>query len=211
MKRGEFHFADRRKTVPLAVCLALIGLVTLGPAIGQEARSKVSEAPLTAEQLAVYRSILQGWVGDSKGAVYLAAQTIPLDVDEFSKEGCGKGLDLLPLGPIELHRLRKEDLGQLGSDQIQLVDPARQEREVAKNDPGKSIRNGTSVDEALSNGIAHGLFTVSEIRFDKDHKHAIVSFGFRCGSLCGSGGTVVLEKNKEGEWHRKSSCSTWMS
>jgi hypothetical protein len=58
--------------------------------------------------------------------------------------------------------------------------------------------------------LSHGLATLSEIRFDKQHKHAIVSYGFYCGSLCGNGGAVVLEK-VDGAWRRKSQCGDWIS
>jgi hypothetical protein len=60
------------------------------------------------------------------------------------------------------------------------------------------------------NGFAHGLVTVSEIRFDKKHRHAIVSFSFYCGSLSGNGGAVLLEKI-DGAWQRKSQCGGWIS
>ena len=62
----------------------------------------------------------------------------------------------------------------------------------------------------MRNGFAHGLVTLSEINFDKEHKHAIVSFSFFCGSLCGNGGTAVLEK-VDGAWQRKSNCHNWIS
>ena len=106
------------------------------------------------------------------------------------------------LSPTLVHRFRPQDLSQLGSAKINLVDPERQAKEVAENDPEKTIGKGRSIEDAVRNGFAHGLVTLSEIRFDKDHKHAIVSYGFYCGSLCGNGGAMVLEK-VNGSWQRK--------
>jgi hypothetical protein len=123
---------------------------------------------------------------------------------------CDKGLDLEPVVPTVVHRFRAADLQQLGSDTIVLVDSEWQTKEVAENDPGKTIGEGRSIEDAVRNGFAHGLVTLSEIRFDKTHKHAIVSYGFYCGSLCGNGGTVILE-NADGTWRRKSVCGAWIS
>ncbi len=122
-----------------------------------------------------------------------------------------KDLDLEPATPTVVHRFRQQDLAQLGASRtFTLVDPDRQKQEVRYNDPEKTIGNGRTIEDAVRNGFAHGLATLSEIRFDKGHKHAIVSYGFFCGSLCGNGGTVVLEKI-DGVWQRKSRCRDWIS
>lgn len=82
---------------------------------------------------------------------------------------------------------------------------------MKQNDPGTAIRQGESVDEAVKNGFAHGLFTFSEIRFNKDHTIAVVSFSFVCGGLCGNGNTFVMAKRKTGEWKRVHTCGGWVS
>jgi hypothetical protein len=196
------------------VCLVLPVLSTVRTASGQQAeetKPKVSQIPLTAEQLAVYRTVLQGWMNDGPSAINLAVETVPLPTSGvFDASACSKGLDLEPVLPADVHRFRAEDLPQVGSGKINLVDPERQRKEVAENDPGKAIREGRSVDEAVRNGFAHGLVTLSEIRFDKEHKRAIVSYSFVCGSLCGNGGAAVMEKI-DGGWRLKSSCSDWIS
>ena len=191
-------------------CGALALQLTLSLVVGQETKEskpKVSDQPLAAEQLAIYRAILAGWVDDGKEPVHLAIQTVPLDEDIGD---CAKGIALEPGDPKTVHRFRKEDLAQLGSAKIGLVDPEAQEKEVSDNDPGKAIRNGSSIDEAVRNGFNHGLVTLSEIRFEKNHESATVWYGFHCGSLCGNGGTAVI-KRKDGVWKRISLCSMWMS
>lgn len=198
----------------IAVRLAALVLTGASLAGGQEARDakpKVSEKPLTAEQLSIYRAVLGNWMEDELSTVNLAIQTEPLQsTGPFGDEECAKGLDLEPVPLAIVHRFRAQDLPQLGSDKIHLVDPALQRKDVAENDPEKTMRNGKSVEDAVSNGFAHGLVTLSEIHFDKQHKLAIVSYGFFCGSLCGNGGTVVLEKT-DGGWKRKSRCHDWIS
>lgn len=168
----------------------------------------VSDKALTAEQLAIYREVLKGWMDDGKSPLHLSIQTVPIDRDELA---CMKGLSLEKRNLRLVHRFRPDDLPKLGSGRMSLVDPEQQQKEIEKNDPGTAIRNGQSVDEAVSNGFAHGLVTLGEIQFDEKHQRAVVWFGFRCGGLCGNGGTVVLEK-KNGIWHKKTRpCSIWMS
>jgi len=197
------------------VVLAVLVLAGAGFAAGQddqEPKPKVSNKPLTAEQLGVYRAVLGRWMAEEMPAINLAIQTTPLEkTGAFGDEDCEKGLDLEPASPTLVHRFRQQDLAQLGPTRtFTLVDKDRQEQEVRNNDPEKTIGGGRTIDDAVRNGFAHGVATLSEIRFDKGHKHAIVSYGFICGSLCGNGGTVVLEK-VDGEWRRKSNCHDWIS
>ena len=214
MDRVNTGFAFRVKLAAIGACFAGLLVVFAGSAAAQEAaetKPKVSDQQLTAEQLAVYREVLHGWIENEVSTINLSIQTVPFPVGgAFDAGDCGKDLELEPLVPGVIHRFRSQDLPQLGSDKIALVDPERQQREVADNDPGKTIGEGRSIEDAVNNGFAHGLVTVSEIRFDKVHKHAIVSFSFFCGSLCGNGGTIILEK-VGGGWKRKSRCSQWVS
>ena len=99
---------------------------------------------------------------------------------------------------------------KLAPSKVRLVDPDAQRKEVAENDPGKKIREGSSIKDAVAHGFAHGLVTLGEIRFDKDHAYAVVWYGFTCGALCGNGATVILEK-KNGKWGVRDHCSNWVS
>jgi hypothetical protein len=193
----------------LAACVTFFLSIALYAvtAHAQSDKPKVSEQPLTAEQLAIYREILKDWMNDGKHPVHLAIFTTPLENDA---ENCDKKIVLEKVDPNLIHRFRTEDLPSLGLKNIGLVDPDAQNKEVRENDPGKAISQGKSVDEAVKNGFAHGLVTLSEIRFDPKHEHAIVWYGFRCGGLCGNGGTVILDK-KDGKWFQRRPCSIWMS
>lgn len=204
------RFAANRKIVFFALS-AIVAAALAAAQEASEARPKVSEKPLTAEQLSIYRSVLGNWMEGELSTVNLSIQTVLLDSSGPFDEGeCAKGLDLEPEQPAVVHRFRVQDLPRLGSRNIVLVDPDRQRKEVADNDPERTIHDGKSIEDAVNNGFAHGLVTLSEIRFSKDHKLAIVSYGFFCGSLCGNGGTVVLEKTDTG-WRRKTRCSDWVS
>jgi len=206
--RGMGGFALKQRLAFRAASIAVVLLATVAIAPSQQA--KASEQPLTAEQLAVYRATLSRWMEQELSTINLSFQTVLLQTSGASSdEECATGLNLEPASEV-VHRFRTQDLQQLGSDKIRLVDPDLQRQEVAENDPERSIGKGKTVEEAVSNGFAHGLVTLSEIRFDKEHKLAIVSYSFFCGSLCGNGGTVVMEKTDAG-WRRKSRCHSWIS
>lgn len=172
---------------------------------------RMSDQPLSVDQLAVYKAILATWMYDGKQPLNLATQTdlFPMD-GAFDSHDCLKGLDLEPAQEGVVHRFRPEDVASLKPANVRLVDREAQEKEVDNYDPGKAIRQGKSIDSALRNGFAHGVAWFSEIRFDKSHAHAGVFYGFRCGSLCGNGGTAILEK-ENGVWKLKSQCSSWES
>jgi hypothetical protein len=172
---------------------------------------KIADQSLRTDQLAVYRALLLSWFQESKDAVNLNSLTSRIDAtDPSSDQQCSKGLAMEEVRLGEVHRIQMQDLAQLGPFQFHLVDPKAGKTEVSDNDPGRAIQNGKSVDEAVKDGFAHGLLTLGEIRFDKAHTHALASFSFVCGSLCGNGITILLEK-KDGTWKRKSECENWVS
>jgi hypothetical protein len=214
MNRKDAELAAGRKYAAVGSCFLALMLFSAGLSATQESaetKPKVSDQPLTAEQLAVYRTVLHGWMENEVSAINLSIQTSLFPIGgAFDARDCGKEFDLEPVVPGVVHRFRPADLPQLGSDKIGLVDPERGRKDVADNDPGKTIGEGRSIEDAVRNGFAHGLVTVSEIRFDKAHTHAIVSYGFFCGGLCGNGGTVILEK-VDGAWQRKGQCGGWIS
>jgi hypothetical protein len=191
--------------------LCVLAIVCGAQAVAQADKKqspKVSDAPLTRDELAIYHAVLDGWISDTKKPIFLSNQTVPLDVEH---EGCGKNAPTVEKAdPAMVHRFRNEDIAKLGRAKLTLVDPEAQKRQVAENDPGKAIREGKPVDDAVKGGLAHGLVSLSEVRFDEKHVRAIVWYGFVCGSLCGDGATVVMEK-QDSVWTRKGFCSIWMS
>lgn len=196
-----------------AVLAGTMGLRMAGWAQENEVKPTVSTQPLTVEQLSVYRYALKSWYGKDKIKVNLAAVTDPFNGGGVGddKECIGKlDFEPLPKSP-EVHRIRREDLAQLGDGQFQLIEPDLGAKEVRENDPGEAIRQGKPVDAAVDNGFAHGLFSFSEIHFNAKHTIAVVSFSFVCGGLCGHGTTLVMEKQKDGSWKPLRTCGDWIS
>jgi hypothetical protein len=197
--------------------LRALVVITLGFAAGSLVKSQqavtpaLSKAPLTADQVAVYRTFLQSYNNGSDATLNLANKTEPLNLPDMGKDPeCLKGIKLenVQEAASTVHML---DVSLAVKGRVVLVDPKRQSNRIKSNDPGKTMREGKSADDAVANAFASGLLTVSEIAFDKDHHWAVLNFSFKCGMLCGHGATLVLEKTGE-EWKlTKRRCIEWIS
>jgi hypothetical protein len=71
--------------------------------------------------------------------------------------------------------------------------------------PSNTIRKGKPVKDAVAAAFTTGLFSMSEIAFDKEHRFAAVRYSFFGGSLCDHGSTLVFENVNE-EWRKVRSC-----
>jgi len=203
--------AIRGTAVPFATVLVLICLRSVVAGQSAEAPPNIASRPFSAEQLTVYRTALVSWYRSEKAKVNLGLLTEPIATsDDSLDKACLKGLSLEAAPAGQVHRIRPEDLIQLGPFAFHLVDPKVGSQEVSENDPGHSIQKGKPVDEAVENGFAHGLLTLGEIQFDKGHNNAVVSFSFQCGRLCGNG-TKMLMAKKDGVWKRMRQCGGWVS
>ncbi len=171
-------------------------------------------APLSADEIAIYRAVLRQYASSDSGSLNVSTRTYPLDAASPmtgpADSECLNGIQLENLTGLahSFHDLTPE---VLPAKNIKLVDPKQQSKIVRHNDPSKTIRNGQSVDTAVKDAFATALFSMSEIGFDKERSHAVVSYDFWCGSLCGNGATLVFEK-VDGKWKKTSrNCGGWVS
>jgi hypothetical protein len=172
-----------------------------------------NSSPLSPDEIAIYRVVLQQYVSDSPGSLNVSATTEPLDptspMNHFSDTECLQGIQLENLDAAS-HSYHDLTADVLPTTEMKIVDPKKQSKIVRSNDPSKTIRSGKSVDNAVNAAFATGLFSMSEIAFDKEHRHAVVSYGFWCGSLCGNGSTLVFEKVAD-RWKIDHHCGGWVS
>jgi hypothetical protein len=200
--------------VPIGIALSL-------SAATQEdvQKPRLSDDSMTSEQLAVYRAVLKDYTKKSDAKLNLANQTEPLDQSSpmFDK-GCFNGIQIDTTQPsgLVVHRI---DPTLVLNTRMTLVDPDQQRQTIEENDPQnlvkKAVDDGEKVtdvqlDRSVENAFENGLFTFSEIVFDKEHRHAVVAYSFACGSLCGHGNTLVLKKVGK-EWRVTKTCGGWVS
>jgi hypothetical protein len=172
---------------------------------------------LNQDQVAIYRAVIQSWVSDDPTSLNVSARTFPLDESSpsigVSECECLKGIqvDSLLSAFHSFHNLTPDVLPRRNVRLVGLVNANKQAIIVAGNDPGDTVGKGKSIERAVRDAFATGLFSMSEIAFDREHRHALVSYSFSCGSLCGNGATLVLEK-VGGEWKKTDRmCGGWVS
>jgi len=168
--------------------------------------------PLGVDEIAIYRAVLgrrlsQGWT-----SLNVSVTTYPLDATSTGLSNCQclQGISLESLSPAfrSFHNLTRE---VLPGKNVRLVDRNRQAATVRANDPDRTMRRGKTVEDAVRDAFETGLFSMSEIAFDREHHYAVVSYGYWCGALCGSGATLVFEKIG-GQWKRTDrECGSWIS
>lgn len=178
----------------------VILLVISGMALAQEnsLEPRMSDAPLTTEQIAVYRAVLRDYLKGSDGALNLANVTSPMNESDTA---CFGGIEagVIKESKFVIHRIEPS---AVANTKIVLVDVNTQRRAIKENDPQnlikKAIDEGQKVtdeqlDRSVKTAFSTALFEFSEILFDKEHRRAVVSFDFVCGELCGHGNALVLK------------------
>ena len=179
-------------------------------AVGEHAVKTVILSHLSADEVAVYEAVLHQWNSDAH-TLNVAIRTFPLDaVSSHSSCECLRNLDVenLVSASRSFHYLTRDVFPER---HIRLVDSDKQRTFIQTNDPHNGMAAGKSVEKAVNDAFGSGLFSMSEIAFDRDHREALVSYGFVCGSLCGSGGTWLLEK-VNGVWKKADRvCGGWVS
>jgi hypothetical protein len=175
-------------------------------------RPSRNPAALVADEIEVYRAVLeerrsQGWF-----SLNVSARTYSLDADFIRNLSCTcLGGIYLEESSSAFHTHHQLTVQILPAAKMRLVDPDRQAITVRSNDPDQTMRRGKTIRDAVLEAYATGLFSMSEIVFDKEHRHALLSYSFRCGSLCGNGATLVSEKI-QGKWmNTERNCGGWIS
>ena len=204
-----------KKFLPFALLL----LISAMAAQDDEPKPVISKDPLTADQVAVYRAVLADYKKGENSPLNLADTTKPFRLNDFQDEKT-----CLKSASIQLDATRTNVVHRLSpavalNSKVFLVDPNRQSKTVKKNDPGNLIKGAIEdykplsdkeLEESVKQAFATGLFTFSEIAFNKQHTRAALWYSFYCGGLCGHGNTVVL-KQVNGKWKMSKRCGGWIS
>jgi hypothetical protein len=208
----------RRLEMRYIICTALACLLYLGSALPAEKPSpQLSKEPLTNEQVAIYREVLQNYVKDLKDMqLNLANKTVPLDQ---SYNGCLKGFSFPETDKNIVPIIHALNLSVVPNMRVVLVDPDKQEKifeAIPRLVQGKEKYSKVEFDRRLKDleeqEAQAGFLTLSEILFDKERHYAFVAYSFYCGGLCGGGTTIVFEKY-EGKWEvsKSTKCMKWIS
>ena len=201
----------------LATAIATLSLAFVALSQEDAPKARVRSDPLTEEQIAVYRTVIDSYSNGSNATLNVADETETLDLSE--DKDCLKGIDLDPgnTSTSVVHRLDNRVTKM--KKNIVLVNGELQQKKVEENDPQKLMKRAIDggervtekqLDGSLREAFATGLFAFSEIAFDKRHQHAVLAYSFVCGGLCGHGNTIVLRKVR-GKWKQRKTCRSWIS
>lgn len=201
-----------------SVLLASLALALTVAAQNEVPPPTVSTDPMTDEQAAI-RAVLQDYLKDSKDSINLANRTEVIEGAWTSFDGaCPKDHeheDAQTSAGI-VHRFSQ---ATVLDKRVVIVDPDEQQKKIDKGDPQILVKRAiddhvmpfdTELDDSIKQAFKNGVFTRSEIIFDKNHRRALVSYSFVCGSLCGNGNTLILRK-VAGNWKVSKTCSSWVS
>ena len=171
--------------VTLGICVLTVGT----GAQTNTPTPKISSEPLTAEQIEIYRAVVNDYIKETRNAALnVSNKTSPLDLTgPLFEKGCMQGIDLEKTAN-SVRVIHSLSSSAALSPKAVIVDPRRH------------------VKQAYSNG----LFSLSEIIFDKQHLHAFVSYSFACGVRCGNGRILILEKVGD-TWKVSKTCGGWVS
>ena len=168
--------------MPLRLLLLAMLLSAL-PCLSND-KTVVSHAPLSEEQLSVYRGFLDKFA--SLNLKELSSSTIRFDFTGFPEpRPCLKGFDLEnPSAAMSTVHVFGNEIMQ--GKHLRLISPGEMSK-VLENPPTEA------------SGKNRNILVFSEIVFDTKHQFAVLKYELVCGHHCGSGATLVMEK-VNGQW-----------
>jgi hypothetical protein len=197
----------------VAGCLVVLFVAIIGilfQLARYESSLRSSAGTPRGEQLAVYRALIADQIGHGKGKIHLLVQTEPLAIFEPDDRNCEQELKLEPVPSAPINRFQSEDLDYLGSERIALLDPETLSETVVGKSFKADLSRGLPADVSLLRKVlGPPVLTLSAIRFEDGHQHAIAAYAFVCDGDCGRGEIAVLEK-RDGQWKRKQECIQWV-
>lgn len=199
--------APERLTEGCAEIQELAG--TFDPTPDAHGKMSIKLSPLGADGESIYQTVINDWQSHtSGGALNVSNTTFSLTAESLNCD-CLKEIHLTDASPFRSRHTLTSAV--LKGTNARLVNPGKGARSVEASDPDVGIAKGKTVTRAVKAAFENGLFSLSEIAFDKEHRYAVVAYSFWCGSLCGSGSALVFEKIGSG-WRRTDRrCGGWVS
>jgi hypothetical protein len=202
----------------LVAALICLPLCPISTAQEEPPKPVLSNSPLTADEVVIFRTVLKDYLKGSRGVMLLADTTVPVEQSPTSVQTCSDEISAKP-DPKSINVVHRIDPSVVGGLRVKLADSDAKEKEIKANDPQNLIHGAIDegrqvtakqLDDSVTKAFNSALFTLSEIIFDQKHVHAVVSYSFYCGSLCGNGNTLALRKVGK-EWKVSKHCGGWVS
>ena len=184
------------KAVTAAILLLATGCAAQGNLKGSQPASLNKNM-----QLEVFRTVLQGWLDENERAnsVYVAKSTyvVPetelLEFTACANNGAARSVTSAPEPVAEI-------IGSISSPRLHFIN----RRFWLTPDPNR-------ISKTIEEGRPAGILSLSSVAFDANKSVAVLHLSFTCGSLCGGGKTLVLDKTPSGWVQRPTTCDAWIS
>ena len=149
----------------------------------------------------IFRTVLQGWLdrNDRGNAIYVSKTAYLPPESELEKfSACASNLQAkaveLSFDPVS------KVAGSISNPRFHFIST----RLWRAPDPKQ-------INAIIEEGRPAGIISLSSIAFDERRTVAVLHFSMACGSLCGYGETIVLDKTSSGWIQRPETCDAWMS
>jgi hypothetical protein len=162
---------------------------------------------IEAEEYTVYSALIrQNPIGYELGSSFLVREQTVADLDMFKLTL--ENVHRLPTGLVDSYRARNAAAYTLSPN----LDVEQDYAMMSQEEFDRIFRGKGSVWTRFQakHPEAGGLITLSRVGFDEKGDKALVLFGFRCGDLCGAGGTYLLVK-ENGNWAVQETLMAWQS
>ena len=180
-----------------AAALFILPLLSGCMALGNLANS----SPEDESSRQIFRTVLQGWLDrNNRGnAIYVSKKTyLPPETELKKFSACASNLQEkaveLSFDPVS------KIVGSISNPRFHFITT----RLWRVPDPKQ-------ISAIIDEGRPAGILSLSSIAFDERRTVAAVHFSMTCGSLCGYGETIVLDKTSLGWVQRPETCDAWMS
>jgi hypothetical protein len=162
---------------------------------------------IEAEEYTVYSALIrQNPIGYELGSSFLVREQTVADLDML--EDTLENVPRLPTGLADSYRSRNAAAYTLSPN----LDVEQDYAMMSQEEFDRIFRGKGSVWTRFQAKYpeAGGLITFSRVGFDEKGDKALALFGFRCGDLCGAGGTYLLVK-ENGHWTVQETLMAWQS
>ena len=182
--------------------ITLLSLILLAGCSTQGNVSETSSAAKSTDsQTEVFRTVLQGWLDENKrgNSVYVSKYTYKIsesELEEFTScanHGAVKPVTLTPQPKAKLS-------GVAVSPRFHFI-----------NRRFWLMPDEESINRSTETGRPTGILSLSSVAFNPEKSVAVLHFSYVCGSLCGGGETLVLDKTASGWIQRSATCHGWIS
>ena len=149
----------------------------------------------------IFRAVLQGWLDRNErgNSIYVAKSTYSLPKTELQKfatcanSGTAESVTLTS-GPAA------KIIGSISNPRLHFIN----RRFWLMSDPKR-------ISETIEAGRPAGIISLSSVAFNQNKSVAVLQFSLVCGTLCGYGETLVLDKTASGWAQRPQTCEAWIS